>query len=305
MAKEVLLVFSYETYPNGKQLYTHHADILNKVQGVAQDVVFTTGYLHDMRFIYDGQKLAVIEPRSGRDIADFDLVFFQKWMVLPQFALAAAEYLDAEGTPFMSSEVLRQNPISKLAEMPLLVQAGLPIPKTVSAPLSAIKAMLDEGTLPFKLPCIVKDIAGSRGSNNYLIHDAEELLSIEKEFPGVVFIAQEFIPNDCDYRVTIMGGDIAYVLKRTRTGDTHLNNTSQGGEGEFVDAGTLPAEMLQIAKDAAKATGRSDFAGVDIIVGPDQKHWVLEVNKSPEIQTGFDMAHKSKLLVEYLKRRVV
>ena len=302
--KEVLLVFSYETYPNGKQLYTHHADILNEVQGDERNLHFTNGYLHDMPFVYDGQELKVIEPRSGRDIASFDLVFFQKWMVLPQHALAAAEYLDSKQVPFMSREVLHQNPISKLAELPLLVQAGLPVPKTVVAPLGSIKQMLDHGTLPFGLPFIVKDVAGTRGSNNYLVEDTETLIAIERELPHVTFIAQEFIPNDCDYRITIMGGEIAYVLKRTRRGDTHLNNTSQGGEGEFVDAGSLPDGLLQGAKAAAAATGRSDFAGVDIIIGPDQKHWILEVNKSPEIQTGFDIAYKSKLLVEYLKRRV-
>jgi glutathione synthase/RimK-type ligase-like ATP-grasp enzyme len=304
MTKEVLLLFSYETYPSGRQPYVHHADILNRVQDDGHRLQFTAGVLHELRFVYDGLALTVTEPRTGRDLTGFDLVFFQKWMDLPQHALAAAQYLDAHEAPFMSREVLHQNPISKLTELPLLAQAALPIPKTVVAPLSAIKELYDAGTLPFGLPCIIKDIRGSQGSNNYLIRDAEELLAVEAEFPDLTFMAQEFIENDCDYRITIMGGEVQYVLRRTRRGDTHLNNTSQGGEGEFVANDYLPPVVLADAVKAAQALGRTDFAGVDVIVDSAGKHWILEVNKSPEIQTGYDFAHKSKILVDYLEKRI-
>lgn len=301
--KEVLLLFSHNVYPSGRQLYKHHADILNEVQGDATDLHFTNGYLHDLQFVYDGQALCVSDPHSGKDIADFDFVFFQKWMSLPQHAFAAAHYLQEKRVPFMSGEVRNQNPMNKLAELVLLLQGGLSLPKTVVAPLGAIKALHAAGSLPFELPFIVKEIGGTRGSNNYLVDDIEQLTAIEKELPQVVFMAQEFISNDCDYRLTVMGGEVAYVLKRSRKGGTHLNNTSQGGEGEIIPAQQLPASVLQAALQAAASTGRSDFAGVDMIVH-DDAYWVLEVNKTPEIQTGFDFGHKSKLLVEYIKRQI-
>lgn len=303
-SKEVLLLFSYETYPSGARKYIHHADILNRVQGADHALQFHFGAMHDFIFVYDGSELRVTDPKTGRDVTDFDLVFFQKWMDLPQHSLAIALYLASKQAPFMSSEVLRQNPISKLAELPMLAAAHLPIPKTVVAPLSTIKGMIDKGTLPFALPCIVKDVRGSQGSNNFLIHDVEELLVIEKQLPESTFMAQEFIENDCDYRIAIMGGEVQYVLKRTRKGSTHLNNTSQGGEGEFVPNDYLPAHVLADAIAAAKALGREEFAGVDMIIDPQGKHWVLEVNKSPEIQTGYDFAHKSRILVNYLAKRL-
>jgi glutathione synthase/RimK-type ligase-like ATP-grasp enzyme len=232
------------------------------------------------------------------------MVFFQKWMVLPQHALAAATYLEHAGTPFISREVLHQNPVSKLGEMMLLIEGGLLYPKTVVGAISNLRHLLMAGGSPFSYPFIIKDISGSRGSRNYLVTDAAMLDDIESQNNSVSFMAQEFIANKSDYRITIVGGEIMYALERTRASDTHLNNTSQGGQGAFIEIAVLPQKMQDTALKAAAATGRLDFAGVDIIANGDEQYWVLEVNKSPEIQTGFGVDYKSQKLIDYFTRRL-
>lgn len=301
--REVLLLFSRETYPSGKKLYTEHAAILQQAVGENPDVVFLTGYLEELLFMYDGQVLSVREPRNGRDLADFDLVFFQKWMVLPQHAMAAAQYLQHKQRAFMSREVLAQNPMSKLTELLRLVGARLPVPRTLVGPLSAVQRAVSDPQPLFTAPFIVKDMYGTQGKHNFLVQDVQELEMLGPQFPKITFLVQEFIANKSDYRLTIVDGKPQYLLQRTRTPGTHLNNISQGSAGALMALESLGPRILADALRAATVMGRQDFAGVDLILDSEGRHWILEVNKSPEIQTGYGHERKSQIFVDCLRRR--
>lgn len=300
---EVLLLFSYETYPNGRRRYVHHADILNDQRGT-QDVHFNFGALVDLQFSVRDGEMAIIEPHSGKDIADFDLVCFQKWSRAPQYALAAAVYLQHKKVEFVGHEVLHQTPLNKLPEMSLLVQNGLPYIDTFIGPSKALVEQLDQGVLPFTYPFILKDIGGTQGKNNHLVEHRAALVEILEAAPEVTFMAQAFIANDCDYRVAVMGGEAKYVLRRTGQAGSHLNNTSQGGSGEFMPLDHLPQVVMEDALKAAAAAGRSEFAGVDVLVDKRGRHYILEVNWSMEIQTGFGVAQKSQIFIDYIMGRL-
>ena len=77
---DVLIIFSRHVYESGQAPYIHHADILNEAQGDDKKVNFYYGVLSELIFVYDGTELTVTEPRSGRKLSSFGLVFFQKWM---------------------------------------------------------------------------------------------------------------------------------------------------------------------------------------------------------------------------------
>lgn len=303
---DVLIIFSRHVYESGQAPYIHHADILNDAQGNDKKVNFYYGVLSELIFVYDGVELTVTEPRSGRKLSSFGLVFFQKWMYLPHFALAAADYLQHENTDFMSHEVANQPVRSKLVEMVKYVYADLPYAKTVVAPSDQLVEFAQKGTLPFAFPFIVKDILGTQGQSNYLVQNVDELTDALRQSPDRHFMAQEFIPNDCDYRIVVMGGTPRYVMRRTRDAEAggHLNNTSQGSDAEFIALDELPAHVMEEAVAAARAVNRGEYGGVDILIDPRGKHWVLEVNASPEIQTGFNAPYKSKILVDYIAERL-
>ena len=220
-----------------------------------------------------------------------------------QFTAIAQE---AANTIKQAKAKLAKNPLSKLAEMILLVQAGLPYPKTVVAGVSALRSLMRRGEVPFGYPFILKPIDGTRGQHNFKIEDEAALTTVvdDASLAGINFMAQEFIPNDCDYRLTFLGGELQYILQRTHAEGSHLNNTSQGGKGTFIERDTLPPAAVEDALKSARAVYRDDFAGVDLMVGQDGKHWILEVNKSPEIQTGFQSTYKTKLLADYIARRL-
>lgn len=302
--KDILVIFSYRQYKNFNPDYKQHIALLNEVEDTGT-MRFLYGALSEMTYIYDGKDFRVIEPVSGRDIASFDLVFFQKWTRLPQHAFAAALHVQHAGVPILRSEVVRQIPSSKIGELPMLVHGGLPIPKTVVAPRETIRAMARDGSLPFTYPFIMKDIGASRGNNNFLVKDDEDFVAkISPVDEDVTFMAQEFIPNDCDYRFAVADGKILYIMRRWRSGDTHLNNTSQGGSAEFMEADAFSDEVIDVVFRAAEATGRPDIAGVDIILTDGGKPYVLEVNSTPQIQDGFNGPHKTKIVVRHIAERL-
>lgn len=306
MSKQILILYSRDRYPDGQRLYEHHVDKLNAqatTDGVAIKCFY--GVLAELVFWHDGDAYKVIEPRSGRDIASFDLVFFQKWKFEPQVGLAAAVYLDLRHVRYTSRELRHQNPFDKLSEMSCLLAEGLPYAPTFS---TAAYILCHQGVellakYPLTYPLIVKPVAGTRGEGIQLLRDEaavqQYIATLSPDDDSRLFL-QSFIPNDYDYRVTIMGGKVAYVLRRSASEGSIVNNTSAGGDAVFVeqDEWTLPA--ISDAVRAAQAVGREDFAGVDVLVGDDGGHVILEVNKSPEIQTGYGTPRKMSSLITYL-----
>jgi glutathione synthase/RimK-type ligase-like ATP-grasp enzyme len=285
-------------------LFKEHVELLNKVQGDSPKINFHYGALCDMVFVYDGQKLRISVPETGKDIVDFDFVFFQRWMRLPQHALALAVRLNHAGVPYMSQQVGQQIAMSKLAELAMFVRAGVPTPKTIVAKMDTIRQMAKDNTLPFSYPFILKDVDASMGTNNFLIRSFDDLADKQDRLNASSFMAQEFIANDCDYRFVVVEGEILYVLRRTRDSNSHLNNTSQGGMGAFVDINKFSEDTIKTVLEAAKAVGRFDYAGVDVIVTENKQACVLEVNRSPAIQTGHDAEYKTKLLVGNIAKKL-
>lgn len=305
MKKQILALYSRDAYPDGQRLYASHVDMLNAqtaTDGV--DVECFYGVLAELVFWHDGEVYTVIEPRSGRDIASFDLVFFQKWKFEPQVGLAAAVYLDMRHVPYRGRELRHQNPFDKLSEMSCLLANGLPYAPTFSTAAYVLHKQSVEllSRYPLICPLIVKPVAGTRGEGIQLLRDeaaVQEYISTLSSDDDTRLLLQTFIPNDYDYRVTIMGGQIAYVLRRSASEGSIVNNTSAGSEAVFVEQDEWSLPAISDAVRAAQAVGREDFAGVDVLVG-DGGHVILEVNKSPEIQTGYGTSRKMSLLVRYL-----
>ena len=76
--------------------------------------------------------------------------------------------------------------------------------------------------------------------------DRQHLLGRKKKD----FLVQPFMPNDHDLRVICFDGRPQLILKRARAagGDSHLNNTSQGGSAEWLDLGQVPDELLTVSQ---------------------------------------------------------
>ncbi len=89
------------------------------------------------------------------------------------------------------------------------------------------------------------------------------------------YYLQEYVPNERDYRVFVLGGEAVGAIARSGGGEL-AHNIHQGGCGVPV---APEGELADISRAAAFAVG-ADYAGVDLLETPGG-FTVLEVNGTP------------------------
>lgn len=133
-----------------------------------------------------------------------------------------------------------------------------------------------------KYPFIQKPNLGSKGENVVLIKDKEQFLSQSKDIKIKDQVYQNFIRNNGDYRVLMLGGRVLGVMKRTAVEGSFLNNVSKGGIAQKIVDEDIIAAVTPIARTVA-ATLDLTYCGVDIIKDEDTgEYHFLEVNTAPQ-----------------------
>jgi glutathione synthase/RimK-type ligase-like ATP-grasp enzyme len=248
---------------------------------------------------WNGSALEVTDIRGEITLEQFDAVYFSGWQPQPDMAYAIAHYLHRKGITFTGKTILELYPGSKTGEMVRLVGAGIPYPKSYYTTEESKLAQLFDWAHEkhaLELPIVLKASNASKGEHNHLFRSREELAGFIPE-PGMHYLMQEAIPNDSDYRVLVIGGQVQLVIQRTRTNtDSHLNNTSQGAAADVVPKENWPEGLEDLAVRAAEALGREDIAGVDVLINKETgEQYVLEVNKTPHMSIGAENVIETKL----------
>ncbi|MBP6989638.1 hypothetical protein KBB48_02595 [Candidatus Shapirobacteria bacterium] len=164
-----------------------------------------------------------------------------------------------------------------------------------------------EGRVQFNFPVILKGSGGDRGTRVFKANNLKELEKLVRDLrkseteEGKRYMLQEYIENDGDFRVLVLGEKVLGVMKRSsQSKDEFRNNYSAGGKVEVAD---LPEEVKKLAVKAAKVCGLA-VAGVDVAFRDFDKNKpvVWEVNKGPQFKgfmkaTGIDVP---KEIVKYL-----
>lgn len=301
--KKVLIFFSFKKHKTG-----YYNTLFNPLKDVEQDynLELSQGSLKDLHIEIIDNQLHVTESMTGQPLENFDFVRYEMWLKSPQQALAAATYMDRHDIPFTGHEALNVLCDTKIGELVRMSDQQLPLPNTFMSSNTQILERFKQDDLPFSYPFIAKAANTFGGQMNYLVKDYDELKAAIKSHKDQFFVLQEFIPNEFDYRIMVMGGEIQFVLKRARgASESHLNNTSAGVEGEFIPIEALTEKMKSDALKAAEVTLRSDFAGVDLIINSETgEHFVLEVNDAPAIQTGANPPYKTGILMSHIQKMV-
>lgn len=264
--------------------------------------------LLDSRVEIRKNHLIVRDAKTKKRYDDLNGIHIANWRKAPEIAMALAKYIEKRGGKVMNREIMSFPAMTKLGEMVRMADKKIPMPDSFSVRDKYLAEMAKRQKLPygFAFPLIVKSVAGSMGANNWLVKTWEEFAEIVALPREQLVVVQQFIPNDSDYRVLVFGGDVRAVMRRSRQDDsTHVNNTSAGGKGEMIDPAEFPEDWKEIALKAAAATNRSDIAGVDIIVDKETgKPYVLEVNKTPQIETGSNIDTKTTIFTDYIMGRL-
>jgi glutathione synthase/RimK-type ligase-like ATP-grasp enzyme len=260
-----------------------------------------------LRFLTGGDGNRIELADSGKDIADFDLIYFKTRGGAADRAAACARYAEARGVPFIDRSAKYYPDESKLHDYFVLTDQKIRVPQSVLLTSSEQAASYDYLADKLDVPFILKDVHGSKGEHNFLIKDRASFAAARKTAASnqVLLIAQRFIPNDGDYRVLVFGSRVALIMHRARTSDkTHLNNTSRGASARLVGQNEMPPGVLSTCERAAQLTNRQ-IAGVDIVQDKSSGVWyVLEVNIGPQLASGAFKEEKQAALAAYLKRRL-
>jgi ribosomal protein S6--L-glutamate ligase len=153
---------------------------------------------------------------------------------------------------------------SKVVTTALLIRAGLPSPSTgfLRTSEQAATFLGEHGGR-----AVFKPVYGYDGNGIRLVDSVENL-----EAPP--YYLQEYVPNEEDYRIFVLGNEAVGGIRRTSPHLTH--NIHQGGFGEAI---AITSEMARLAVAAARAVG-ADYAGVDLLP-LETGYTILEVNGTP------------------------
>jgi len=206
------------------------------------------------------------------------------------FRMDVLHRLQAAGKRVLNPPLALEICIDKYLASARLEAAGLRVPPTIvcqdaEAALVAFPALGGD--------VVVKPLFGSEGRGMVRVSDPElarrTFRAIERS--QAVLYLQQFIHHPgWDLRVFVIGDRVVTAMRRYAK-QGWRTNVAQGGRGEVVCP--TPWEE-RLALTAAKACGVL-VAGVDLLPGPDEELYVLEVNAVPGWRalapvTGVDIA---------------
>ncbi len=293
--KTVLFLFTTESISSGISNPETLLGILNKA---SKNTTYEFTVFNKLDYSVSQSTASIVDTETGKDIKNYDFVYFRTWMEAPDQAMACAIYLDQNAVPYADSESIGFGSLSKLTQYFRLWQHSLPFPAIRVAPISTIEK--DAGR--FSYPIVVKATTGNRGENNYLAVDKSELLEILKNETETQYIIQQYIENDGDYRVFIVGGKVRLLIYRKSV--SYLNNISQGASAELVGLSTLNNTQIDDCIKAASVMKR-EVSGVDLVISKhNEKHYIFEVNRCPNIGVGSYPERKAKALDDYFQSMI-
>ena len=226
---------------------------------------------------------------AGTDLQDFSAVYLRLVGKRYEDAALLTYYCRQAGVKLVDavyeSDCLIRIPVPKSIEVKMLVDAGIPVPKTYFGRMKMIREVAPN-LLGF--PFVIKGTQGKQGNAVWSPVSFEELDRLVDEFTprekkGERFLAQEFIKASQRNRIFIIGNKaIAAITRPTRWRKRFLEKIS----GEFplglrTKLDPIPALDAELAVKAALAV-KIDIGGVDIIHEDESgRPYVLEVNSAP------------------------
>lgn len=244
---------------------------------------------------------------DNKNISEYSYIYLVNTHLNRELAVSLAIGLEYNKLNF--SDPLLAFPYSggKLIQFTYLKKSNLPFPKTYFVSTKKLKnnnlAYIEK---IFNYPFIFKSTTGSKGSENYIIRDRKNLLSIKDLIIDSDFytnyVFQEYIPNDFDYRILVLRNKCYSVIKRIRQNMADFRNNSALGALEVSEPITdLNLDICNIALNSTIAL-KIDIAGVDIVVDKyTQRPYLLEINSSPGITIG---SNEEKSITEYFNTEV-
>jgi glutathione synthase/RimK-type ligase-like ATP-grasp enzyme len=232
---------------------------------------------------------------------EYDIILLRNVHRFSDFANAIRIYCRHFGVKLINEADASFPLLGKVSQGFVLKVNQIPTPEFISSPSNkTLLTVLMNVSDDLQYPIVIKHNNGVKGINNYLAQTPEEAKQIlASDVEG--FVIQGFIPNEGELRVLRFGESLPpLVFKKRAVNGAYLNNTSQGGEAELIDAAVVDKAIMQDALKASELMGR-DIGGVDVLLSLDGSYSILEVNSTPALATGAYTVQKADYLSDYVQ----
>ncbi|SEQ14397.1 SSU ribosomal protein S6P modification protein [Virgibacillus subterraneus] len=256
--------------------------------------------------IYKNNELFTFLSTDSLDLISENKESLPDFVMFTDKDIYLAKQLELMGIRVFNSAVSIEKSDDKIATYQTLAANHLPIPKTIVAPKAFVKSELfnpkdfRDSINSLGFPLILKEAFGSFGEQVYLVHSMEEALEKLFELHGIPFMLQEFISSSHgkDIRLQVVGDEVVAAMTRHASNDFRANITAGGTMNKYQPS----REEKATAVAATKAIG-ADFAGVDLLFGPDNKPIICEINSNAHIRNMFDCTgiNVAEYMIDYIK----
>ena len=188
----------------------------------------------------------------------------------------------------------------------LLRREGIPTPRTLivtrNTPWEQVAAL--------GLPLVVKLPDGSFSAAVHKIASRDEFRRRTGEMfeRSPLIIAQEFLPTEYDWRVTVLGRRLLFAARYHMARGhwqirTEVKGTERYGRVQAVPREQAPREVVELATRAASLIGDGLY-GVDLKETPNGPV-VIEINDNPNLDVGYEDAEDGNAIYEDVVRYFV
>jgi glutathione synthase/RimK-type ligase-like ATP-grasp enzyme len=257
-----------------------------------------------------GFRVDFIDKDDYNKLGEYDALFIRETTRVNHHTFRFSQRAAAEGLVVIDDplSILRCSNKVYLAER--MRHDNISVPKTLVLHPDNAEDVLNE----LGFPCVLKqpDSAFSRGVVK--VNNKEEYFSHLKGLfaNSDLIVAQEFLPTNFDWRVSILDGEPLFACKYFMAPQHwQIYNWDKRDKGNTGKVETLMPEMcsrkvLSTALKAARLIGNG-FYGVDL-KQVENKVFVIEINDNPNVDNGIeDLVLKDKLyknIMEVFLRRL-
>jgi RimK family alpha-L-glutamate ligase len=246
------------------------------------------GSFKDLEYVPDNGGLRVLV--RGRKVNSFDVIYLR--LVGKRYEDAALLVYSAVrlGVKIIDSIYEKKGmvrlPLPKSIEAKLLIEAGIPIPKTYFMRTTEMKTKV---VADLGYPFVIKGTTGKQGNAVWSPRNESELDELIEKFTPLErksaarFIAQEFIRSGQRIRVFVVGEKVVAAITRPMRWRKRFIKRVDGEfpPGERKMLHPIPEADARLAVDASRAVG-VNVGGVDILTDDQTgKKYVIEVNSAP------------------------
>lgn len=236
---------------------------------------------------------------NGVNLKKFNCVYFRMVRENKNFAFIISRLAKKYRIKYFDKLYEQTAGSTKLIQTFLLAEKGISVPRTYYSPEYSAKK-ISTAIKFLKFPIVIKKCNTSQGRGVFLAKNKKDLIQKLSKIKGKEAILQEYIENDFDYRILVLGSRVAVAEKKIRTSKTDFrSNIRLGAEEKFLPLLEVSEKIKNIAREAARTTN-VQIAGVDVVMDKKGKLFIFEVNSTPVFTLDEEISNEIPEVVKYL-----